>query len=300
MLLVRSLAAFLLPLLAVALVLVALANLVVWRVQERLVFQPTPPPYPSDAGWARTAYAARDGQPLFAYVVGDRATATGAVIAFHGNADLAVNQIWWADELARRAGELVVVPEYRGYAGLGGTPGYAASQDDARAAYALVRDTLAVPADRVTLYGHSLGAAIAAALAAEVAPRALVLESPFTSIRAMGAYLLTPRVPALWRLIARLHWDTEALVAALESPVWVAHGARDRVIPVRMGVAVHAAARVKGRLLVVPDAGHNDVRGVGGEAYEQWLFGAVGGGGRPGAGVGPGPTSRPATPRGAS
>ena len=264
-----------LVLLVAALVLVALANLVVWRVQERIVFQPTPPPYPSDAGWARITYAAQDGQPLFAYVLGDRATATGAVIAFHGNADLAVNQIWWADELARRAGVLVVVPEYRGYAGLGGTPGYAASQDDARAAYALVRDTLAVPADRVTLYGHSLGAAIAATLAAEVAPRALLLESPFTSIRAMGAYLLTPRVPALWRLIARLHWDTEALVAGLDSPVWVAHGARDRVIPARMGAAVHAAARVKGRLLIVPEAGHNDVRGAGGGEYERWLIAAV-------------------------
>ena len=257
------------------LLLVALANLVVWRVQERLVFQPTPPPYPSDSGWARTAYAARDGQPLFAYVVGDRATATGAVIAFHGNADLAVNQLWWADTLARQARVLVVVPEYRGYAGLGGTPGYEASQDDARAAYALVHSTLAVPAERVTLYGHSLGAAIAAALAAEVAPRALVLESPFTSIRAMGAYLLTPRVPALWRLIARVHWDTETLVAGLEAPVWVAHGARDRVIPVRMGAAVHAAARVKGRLLVVPEAGHNDVRGAGGGEYERWLMAAV-------------------------
>ena len=273
----KSLAALALTLLIAFVLLVALANLVVWRVQERIVFQPTPPPYPSDAGWPRTAYAARDGQPLFAYVVGDRGTASGAVIAFHGNADLAVNQIWWAEELARRAGVLVVVPEYRGYAGLGGTPGYEGSQDDARAAYALVRDTLAVPAGRVTLYGHSLGAAIAAALAAEVAPRALLLESPFTSIRAMGAYLLTPRVPALWRLIARLHWDTEALVAGLEAPVWVAHGARDGVIPARMGAAVHAAARVKGRLLVVPGAGHNDVRGVGGEAYARWLLEAVGG-----------------------
>ena len=275
---VKSLVALVVTLLVAFVLLVALANLVVWRVQERLVFQPTPPPYPNDAGWPRTTYAARDGQPLFAYVVGDRGTATGAVIAFHGNADLAVNQIWWAEALARRAGVLVVVPEYRGYGGLGGTPGYEASRDDARAAYGLVRDTLAVPPERITLYGHSLGAAIAAALAAEVAPRALVLESPFTSIRAMGAYLLTPRVPALWRLIARVHWDTEALVAGLESPVWVAHGARDGVIPVRMGVAVHAAARVKGELLVVPTAGHNDVRGAGGEAYERWLVGAVAGG----------------------
>lgn len=260
----------------VALALLLAATLLVWRVQERIVFQPTPPPYPGDEGWARATYTARDGQPLFAYVVGDPARATSAVIAFHGNADLAVNQIWWADELARRTGILVVVPEYRGYAGLGGTPTYEGSRQDARAAYALVRDSLGVAPGRITLFGHSLGSAIATDLATDVAPRALVLQSPFTSVRAMGASLITPRVPALWRLIARVHWDTEARVTELDAPVWVAHGARDGVIPVRMGVAVHAAARIKGGLLVVPAAGHNDVRGAGGERYSRWLLAAVG------------------------
>jgi alpha-beta hydrolase superfamily lysophospholipase len=200
---VKLIAALALGTLAVALLLVLAANLVVWRVQERIVFQPTPPPYPGDGGHARTRYAAADGQPLFAYVLGDPARAAAATIVFHGNADLAVNQIWWAEALARRTGTLVVVPEYRGYAGLGGTPTYEGSRQDARAAHALVRDVLGVSADRITLYGHSLGAAIAAELAADVRPRALVLESPFTSVRAMGALLLTPRVPALWRLIAR-------------------------------------------------------------------------------------------------
>jgi pimeloyl-ACP methyl ester carboxylesterase len=273
---VKSLASAGLALLLVALVLLLAANVAAWRMQERIVFQPTPPPFPSDAGWPRTVYAAADGQPLFAYVVGDRARATGAVIAFHGNADLAVNQIWWAEALARRTGILVVVPEYRGYGGLGGTPSYEGSRRDARAAYALVRDTLGVPPERVTLYGHSLGTAIATDLAADVAPRALVLVSPFTSVRAMGGYLLTPRVPPLWRLIARLHWDTEARVARLDAPVWVAHGSLDRVIPARMGAAVHAAARVKGELLLVPGAGHNDVHGAAAGPYQRWLDAARG------------------------
>lgn len=272
---VKSLAALGLTLALAAFLLLLAANLLVWRMQERVVFQPTPPPYPGDAGWPRAAYAARDGQRLFAYVLGDAARATGAMIVFHGNADLAVNQLGWAHDLARRTGVLVVVPEYRGYAGLDGTPTYEGSRADARAAHAFVRDTLGVAPGRIALFGHSLGSAIAAELAAEVAPRALVLVSPFTSVRAMGAYLLTPRVPALWRLIARVHWDTEARVAQVAAPVWVAHGALDRVIPVRMGVAVHAAARVKGALLVVPSAGHNDVAGAGGEAYRRWLHAAL-------------------------
>jgi fermentation-respiration switch protein FrsA (DUF1100 family) len=51
----------------------------------------------------------------------------------------------------------------------------------------------------------------------------------------------------------------------------VVHGERDGVIPVRMGRAVHAAARVPGDLLLVRGAGHNDVRDVAGDAYWAWL-----------------------------
>jgi pimeloyl-ACP methyl ester carboxylesterase len=52
------------------------------------------------------------------------------------------------------------------------------------------------------------------------------------------------------------------------------------VIPVRMGQAVHAAARHRGELLVVPGAGHNDVAEAGGAAYARWLDAALGRGAR--------------------
>ena len=57
--------------------------------------------------------------------------------------------------------------------------------------------------------------------------------------------------------------------------MWVAHGDRDLVIPVRMGREVFAAARHPGELLIVPGAGHNDVAEVGGEAYWGWLTRAL-------------------------
>ena len=96
------------------LILLIVANLLLWRMQERIVFLPTPPPYPSGQESLRVEYQAADGQPLFAYVVGDRARATEALIVLHGNADLAANRIWWAETVARRTGLLAVVPELRG------------------------------------------------------------------------------------------------------------------------------------------------------------------------------------------
>jgi hypothetical protein len=46
-----------------------------------------------------------------------------------------------------------------------------------------------------------------------------------------------------------------------------------------MGRAVHAAARQPGRLLMLPEAGHNDVAIVGGDAYWRWIGEAI----RPGS-----------------
>ena len=130
----------------------------------------------------------------------------------------------------------------------------------------------------MVLYGHSLGSAIATELAGFMQsrpPAALVLQSPFTSAQAMAARMLVPPIPGLWRLIARVHYDTRRAVGSLAIPVHVAHGTRDVVIPVRMGRAVFAAAKRPGALLLVEGAGHNDVADAGGRDYWRWLTTAV-------------------------
>ena len=264
--------------------------LLLWWHQERIVFQPSGPPYPDVVGVERVRYGAEDGQQLFAFVVeavGVEAPARPrrAVIAFHGNADLAAWRIPWATEVARRTGRLVVLPEYRGYGGLQGTPTVLGVRRDARAALRFTTDALAVEPAHVALHGHSLGSAVAAELAAEHAaegdtalggvraPRLerLVLEAPFTSAREMARIVIARPIALVWGLISRVHYDTALCVRALDVPVWVVHGARDFIVPARMGERVFAAARIKGELLIVPGAGHNDVADQGGEAYWRWL-----------------------------
>ena len=247
----------------------------IWLFQERIAFQPPPAQQPDSVEANRVSYQARDGQPLFAYVVGNPKTAKGLLMSFHGNADLAVNAIDWAKEVNRVTGFAVMLTEYRGYMNLGGRPTYAGSQLDSEAAYDFAHDQLGVPADHIAYYGHSLGSAIAAELASRHRPLALLLESPFTSARAMSRIIGWRAVHVVWDAIARLHFDTVKRVASLEVPVWVAHGTRDRLIPAQMGRAVFAAAKVKGELLLVPDASHNDVTIVGGSEYWRWISTAL-------------------------
>jgi pimeloyl-ACP methyl ester carboxylesterase len=257
--------------------------------QERLVWQPPrfgrPDAGPPPVGAGRVDYAAADGQRLFAWIVEPRTPPRGGelpgtVLAFHGNAELAAWSVPWARTLARRTGWRVMLPEYRGYAGLGGKISHPHSRLDAAAALAAAR-AAAGGGGPLVLYGHSLGSAVAAELAADMVdagetPAALVLESPFTSVRAMARVGDSPAMMRLWRAVARVHFDTRARVAALDAPVWVAHGLVDLVVPAQMGIAVHAAARQPGELLLLTRAGHNDVVETGGERYWSWLARALG------------------------
>jgi fermentation-respiration switch protein FrsA (DUF1100 family) len=245
--------------------------LLLWWQQERIVFQPSGPPFPTLQA-ERVEYHTSDGQRLYAYIVGppDSAVA-GVLLVFHGNADLAVRMHPWAEEVARRTGWCVMLAEYRGYGGLSGTPSVAGARLDARAAARFALDTLRPADDRLALYGHSLGSAIAADLAAEVSVSRLILESPFTSARDMARMIIARPFGILWGVVSRVHYDTRARVAASSARVWVAHGDRDYIIPVRMGRDVFDAARNKGELLIVPGAGHNDVAELGGASYWSWL-----------------------------
>lgn len=264
----------------IALVWVVVSTALLWRHQERVVFQPPRDAVDAPAFARRVTYRALDGHPLFGYLVAPRGGDTAAcIIAFHGNADLAAWTVPWARELAERTGIPVFVPEYRGYGGIPGSPTYASAASDARGALAWVQ--AGVDPTRIVLFGHSLGSAVATELALHMQeqgrpPRALVLQSPFTSARDMAARMLVPPIEWLWTRISRVPYDTRAIVARLDTPVHVAHGSRDLNIPARMGIQVFRAARRPGELLLVEGAGHNDVAEVGAERYWSWLGRATG------------------------
>jgi hypothetical protein len=267
---------------------VCMAPALLWTRLERIVWQPPawggPDPDPPPAGARRLAYTAEDGQALFAWVVDPPDAAPGAaravpaptLLAFHGNAELAAWGVPWAREVARRTGWRVALPEYRGYAGLGGEVGHLASRRDARAALAAVRaDATAPPpaARRVRPLarlrrgrraGRRAGGGRRAARGAR-APGAVHLGAGDDAPLRPGAArpLVGARRPRALR-----HGGA---VAELDAPVWVAHGALDLVVPQRMGRAVHAAARCQGEWLALPTAGHNDVPAVGGARYWAWL-----------------------------
>jgi pimeloyl-ACP methyl ester carboxylesterase len=245
-----------------------------WWSQERILFQP--PAYDDAAvETGRVQYKAADGQQLLGYMVGDPRSAPGVLICFHGNADLAVWQLDWAREVERHSRHAVFLAEYRGYMSLAGSPTYENTKLDARAAYDHLVSELGVDSRRIAYFGHSLGSAIATELAELHPPKALLLQSPFTSALEMARRVVSRPVVVAWKPFSRIHFDTRRAVADLDVPISVAHGKRDRLVPVRMGIDVYNAAKKKGELLLVDGAGHNDVANVGGDAYWRWIAAAL-------------------------
>jgi uncharacterized protein len=245
----------------------------VWWPQERVLFQP--PPHGRIIRTGQIEYQASDDQWLSGYLVGNPTAAKGVLLCFHGNADLAMWQLSWATDVAESTGFAVMLAEYRGYMSLAGRPTYATVKLDACAAYNYLTAHFAVGPEQLAYFGHSLGSAVAAELAEIHKPRTLLLQSPFTSADAMAARILTPVIAGFWRLVSRIHFDTTRIVAGLDIPVAIAHGKRDRIVPFRMGMQVYDAAKVKGPLLVIDNAGHNDIPACAGGRYWDWIVAAL-------------------------
>jgi len=93
----------------------------------------------------------------------------------------------------------------------------------------------------VVFFGESLGAAVALQLATEVTPRALILESAFTSAVEMGQRAF-PWLPVRW--IMRNRFASIEKIGRYHGPLLIMHGTQDTVIPFAMGQTLFDRALV--------------------------------------------------------
>ena len=169
-----------------------------------------------------------------------------------------------------RMGFTVLIIDYRGY-GLseGSFPNETSVYLDAATAWDyLVKQRQIQPSD-IFIYGHSLGGAIAINLAVQQPKAAgLIVESSFSSIQNVvslrGQFKLFPV-----SFILNQRFDSINKVKNLQMPALFIHGTDDFVVPDSMSRQLYAAAPEPKQLLIVPNAGHNDVAEVAGLQYFQ-------------------------------
>ncbi|MCE8029989.1 alpha/beta hydrolase [Halomonas daqingensis] len=238
-----------------------LVVLLAWFFQERLLYLPhvgrehVATPAERGLGWEQVELQTADGLLLDAWWIPVE-DARGKLLFFHGNAGNISHRL---DSILQfhRLGLSVLILDYRGYGRSEGRPSEEGTAQDARAGWRWLTEQQEASADEIVLFGRSLGAAVAAELAASLAPQgqpaAVILESPFRSVPALGQQLY-PFLPVRW--LATLDYPTERYVTHIESPLLVIHSRDDEIIPFSEGEAVYRAANEPKELLTIR-GGHN-------------------------------------------
>ena len=152
----------------------------------------------------------------------------------------------------------LVALSYRGYAGSSGQPSEQGLLSDAAAAYAFTEARYS--ADRIVLWGFSLGSGVAVALAAARPVGKIILEAPFTSIADVAGSLFW-FAPVGW--LIRDPFRSDERIARVTAPLLIMHGARDATIPLRFGERLFARAREPKQFVRFAEGGHNDLDNYG-------------------------------------
>lgn len=229
---------------------------IMYVAQRALMYFPYPVRMtPADADFAQAQeimLRAADGTKLVAWLVPPREN-NPLVLYFHGNGGSLAHRVARFRRLVEDGTGLLAL-SYRGYGGSEGSPTEDGLIADGRAAYDFARERY--PDAKIVLWGESLGTGVAVAIAAEKEVAAVILEAPFTSA-ADVAFAAYPFLPVSLLMKDQFHSDRR--IPGVKAPVLIMHGARDRVVPFRLGERLFAIANEPKQFVRFADGGHEDL-----------------------------------------
>jgi uncharacterized protein len=219
---------------------------VLYVVQDRLLYFPTPEAHP--AGAAALSVDSGGTRLKVWQLHGD---SRRALIYFGGNAeDVAAKFAEFDAVFPDRAVYLV---HYRGYGGSGGAPSEARLIADAEAIF----DRLKPRHEQIAVMGRSLGSGVATALATARPVEKVILVTPYDSLARVAADHY-PWAPVRW--LVKDSYDSARRVKDVRVPVLLLIAARDDVIlRPRSDALVAAIPSNLRQVKVFPDATHNDI-----------------------------------------
>jgi uncharacterized protein len=261
---------------AASVVMIYLGLLVLLRLSEsRMIYFPgtqrhlLAPPAWLNLPTERVEIPTDDGITLVSWVIPAGSDSNGLwLLVCHGNAGNLSEfdrPVHYAG--LRQLGLNLLAFDYRGYGESGGTPSENGVYRDAQAAYRYLREKRGVPSDRIVVFGHSLGSAVAVDLVSRVPAAGLILDGALTSVIDRGQELY-PYMPVRW--IAKSKFNSLEKVAEIRIPKLFLHAVGDEVVPLAHGHRLFEAAPPP-KTFVELQGGHGDAFDVDSANY----FGSI-------------------------
>jgi len=228
--------------------------------QEDLLFHPEPLPadfsfaglYPPEQDFEELRTPVEGGAELSALLF-RQPDSRGLVFYLHGNAG---NLVGWTRNIGfyRQLGFDLLMLDYRGFGkSTGRITSEAQLHADVRAAWAKVAP--AYTGKPVVILGRSLGSGLATRLATEVTPALLILVTPYSSVERLA----TEQFPLVPAALLKYPLRTDQLIGQVSSPILIAHGDADELIPFDHARQLAAASGGRATLLRVEGARHGDI-----------------------------------------
>lgn len=226
---------------------------------NQLIFRPPAASYRDNAEVLKLP--TRDGEKISAlYFPNPQATYT--ILYSHGNGtDLGyIRPLLIA---LQQLGFSVFAYDYRGYGTSEGTPSEYNTYQDIAAAYQYLTENLRIPANRIILYGHSVGSGPSLDLATRHSVAGVILEGAFTS-----TFRVVTQIP----ILPFDRFDNLSKIRSVRSPILIVHGTDDRVIPFSHGQQLFEQANEPKQFVAIVGADHNDLMEVAGLKYRTALM----------------------------
>ena len=149
----------------------------------------------------------------------------------------------------------VLLLSYRGYGSNSGNPTEKNLYKDGRAALDFLKER-DISLSETVIYGESLGTGVAIELAQNIKINCLLLEAAFPSMSQVAGhhYFYVPT-----SILLKDRFESLNKIEKVISPIYFVHGEKDRIVPWKYGNLLYQAAPEPKELLLLPNAGHNDL-----------------------------------------
>ena len=204
-----------------------------------------------------------DDEKLHGYFLPAKEKTDKVMLFFHGHDE---NVALWhlaPVNLQQHINVNALIVDYRGYGKSTGKPSTDGIITDALAMYDYLILRGFKPED-ISVYGRSMGAAVALEVASRVPVRLVVFQSGFYSFKEHVKELY-PYVPSC--LIKDDFLDSASLIKKIKAPILICHGSKDERVHYNHAYRLFNIAPFQRKLIILEGAGHEHLKKFFTEEY---------------------------------